>query len=94
MVGKVFAEIKVIYVERLPIKPIDFSNPVEKGRHDKIVNLVSNLLKLNEQLQSTKLESQRQQIQRAIDHAEKKIDVLVYGLYGLSEEEIKIVEGN
>ncbi len=38
------------------------------------------------------LENQRQQIQRANDHAEKKIDELVYELYGLSEEEIKIVE--
>ena len=42
--------------------------------------------------QSTKLETQRQQLQRAIDHAENKIDKLVYELYGLSEEEIGIVE--
>ncbi|MBL7104983.1 MAG: hypothetical protein ISS18_11705 [Bacteroidales bacterium] len=34
------------------------------------------------------------QIQRTIDHEEKKIDELVYELYGLSEEEIKIVEEN
>jgi len=33
------------------------------------------------------------QFQRAIDHAENKIDELVYELYGLSEEEIEIVEG-
>jgi len=92
MVGKVFAEIKVIYVERLPIKSIDFSNPKEKGKHNQIVKLVDNLLKLNEQLQTTKLDSQRQQIHRAINHAEKKIDELVYGLYGLSEKEIGIIE--
>ena len=30
--------------------------------------------------------------ERAIDHAEKKIDKLVYELYGLSEEEKKVVE--
>lgn len=36
--------------------------------------------------------SQRQQIQRTIDHTEKKIDELVYALYGLSEEEIGIIE--
>ncbi len=32
------------------------------------------------------------QIQRTINHAEKKIDELVYELYGLSKEEIGIVE--
>lgn len=92
MVGKVFAEIKVIYVERLPIKPIDFSNSGEKGKHDQIVKFVNNLLKQNEQLQAAKLETERQQIQRAINHAEKKIDELVYELYGLSKKEIEIIE--
>lgn len=31
--------------------------------------------------------------QRQIDAADKQIDNLVYDLYGLTEEEIKIVEG-
>ena len=44
------------------------------------------------ELQSTKLDTHRQQLQRAIDHAENKIDELVYELYGLTEEEIEIVE--
>ncbi|MBN4065883.1 hypothetical protein JYT51_00955, partial [Candidatus Amoebophilus asiaticus] len=78
---------------KIPIKEIDFSNQSEKATHDQIVKLVDNLLKLNKELQKTKLETQRNQLQRAIDHSERKIDELVYGLYGLSEEEIKIVEG-
>jgi len=88
MVGKVFAEIKVIYVERLPIKPIDISNSKEKEKHDQVVSLVNSLLKLNRQITETKLETQRQQIQRTIDHSERKINELVYGLYGLGKEEI------
>ena len=48
----------------------------------------------NKQLQTNKPETQRQQIQRTINHAEKKIDELVYELYGLTEEEIKIIENN
>jgi hypothetical protein len=60
-------------LSKIPIKEIDFSNQSEKTTHDQIVKLVSNLLKLNEQLETTKLEAQRQQIQRAIDHTEKKI---------------------
>ena len=87
-----FPKVLVSDLKNLPIKNIDFSKPEERQSHDQIVKLVDNLLKLNKQLQATKLETQRQQIQRAIDHAEKKIDELVYGLYGLSKKEIEIIE--
>lgn len=40
------------------------------------------------------MERPRQQIQRTIDRAEKKIDELVYELYGLSKEEIEIIENS
>lgn len=39
------------------------------------------------------VESEREQLQRAINHAERRIDELVYELYGLTEEEVAIVEG-
>jgi hypothetical protein len=33
-------------------------------------------------------------LQRQIEAADRQIDALVYELYGLTEAEIKIVEGN
>jgi hypothetical protein len=33
------------------------------------------------------------QLQDEINTTDKEIDQMVYGLYGLSEEEVKIVEG-
>jgi hypothetical protein len=33
-------------------------------------------------------------LQTVIDNTDKEIDAMVYALYGLSAEEIKIVEGN
>ncbi len=79
-----FYRLKIIYVRQIPIPP---------KRNPEIEKLVNNILNLNKQLESTNLETQRQQIQRAIAHAEKRIDEMVYELYGLSEEEIRIVEG-
>jgi len=78
-----FYRLKIIYVKQIPIP---------KTRSPEVERLVASMLKLNEQLQSTKLETQRQQIQRAVDHADKKIDNLVYELYGLSKEEVEIIE--
>jgi len=74
----------------LPVKEI--VSPKDKELEYKIIQNVNRMLKLQEQLQTTKLETQLQQIQRTIDHTEKKIDELVYELYGLSKEEIEIIE--
>ena len=93
MVGKVFSEIKVIYVERLPVKVINFKDKVQKSKHDEIVKHVDSLLKLNEDLQSEKKESAQEKTKQQIAYHENQIDELVYQLYNLSAEEIKIVEG-
>jgi len=43
---------------------------------------------------STKLPAKLEQLQGKIDFCEDRINQLVYALYGLTEEEIVIVEGN
>ena len=50
------------------------------------------MLTLNKQIQDTKTTHDKEMIQRQIDSTDKQIDRLVYELYGLSDEEIKIVE--
>ena len=37
---------------------------------------------------------QKQQIERTIGYCEDKIDAAVYELYGLTDEEIAVIEGN
>lgn len=81
------------YFEKLLIKNIDFSIQEEKSNHDKIINQVDQLLQLNQEKQDCKLESRLNQIQSKIDYCEDRINAIVYELYGLTEEEIKIVEG-
>ena len=83
-----FQKILIQNCKKFPIPVIN-----EKGGDDKIIEHVDNLIHLNKDLHTATLTTQREQIQRAIDHAERKIDELVYELYGLSEEEVKIVEG-
>jgi hypothetical protein len=51
------------------------------------------MLLLNKQLQEATLPYQQEQLKQRITFTDKKIDTLVYELYGLSEEEVKIVEG-
>jgi hypothetical protein len=91
--GEALAEVKKYHVEQLPIRTIDFSNKEEKAMHDKMVSLVDTMLDLNKKLQETKTPHERELLERRIKATDNRIDTLVYELYGLTDDEIRIVEG-
>ncbi len=82
------------FLEILPIRPIDFSNPAEKAQHDKMVSLVEQMLAAHKALSTAQSPAEKERLERQIEVTDKAIDSLVYELYGLTDEEIKIVEGN
>jgi type I restriction-modification system DNA methylase subunit len=85
--GKLFAEIKINVIEKIPIRRIDLKNNKDKAIHDQLVTLVKEMLALN------KTPELREKNQIKIAAMDKQIDELVYKLYGLNEAEIKVVEG-
>ena len=54
--------------------------------------MVELMMKLHKDLHAAKTEHDKTLIQRRIDATDKQIDNLVYELYGLTDEEIRIVE--
>nr|QNO47127.1 hypothetical protein ANPEMHCN_00006 [Methanosarcinales archaeon ANME-2c ERB4] len=81
------------FIEQLPIRTIDFSNPEEKVQHDKLVSLVDNMLELQKKYHGARMEQDMELYERQIKIVDAQIDGLVYDLYGLTEAEIKVVEG-
>ena len=81
------------FIEQLPIRAIDFSKPADKSRHDKLVVLVDKLLGLMPKLRAATADSEKATLQNAVTATDQQIDALVYDLYGLTEAEIKLVEG-
>ena len=79
-------------IERLPFRPINFADPNDKLRHDKVVALVDKMFTLNRQIPATKTDHEKNTMQRQIVAVDQQIDQLVYELYGLTEDEISIVE--
>ncbi|MBE7414442.1 MAG: Eco57I restriction-modification methylase domain-containing protein [Deltaproteobacteria bacterium] len=79
-------------VEKIPIRAIDQKEPKEKSVHSEIISLAKRLLDLNEKLKKAKTPHDRELIERQIGAADRQIDSLVYGLYGLTPEEIAVVE--
>jgi hypothetical protein len=82
------------YLEKIPIRTINFSDPPDKARHDRMVALVTQMLDLNKKLQDARLEQEKTMLSRQIEATDASIDKLVYELYGLTEEEIAVVEEN
>ena len=80
------------FITSLPIRAIDFSNPAEKSQHEKMVALVSQMLELHKSKAGAKTQAEMDIYERQIKSVDEAIDGLVYELYGLSEEEISIVE--
>ena len=87
---------QTIHVQRnelasLPLARID--TPASLALHDKLVALVDKMLLLVPRLRSAKSETERATLQNAVSATDRAIDALVYKLYGLTPEEIVLVEG-
>jgi type I restriction-modification system DNA methylase subunit len=87
-----FPKIVLKETRSLPIHPMHISNPADKGRHDQLVDLVQQILDLHKLLKAAKTAHDKTILQRQIDSTDRQIDRLVYELYDLTDEEIKIVE--
>ncbi len=81
------------YIESAPIRPIDFTDPTDAARHEQMVALVQRMLDLHKQLAAERNPQVKTVLQRQIDATDGQIDRLVYELYGLTEEEVRIVKG-
>jgi len=80
------------YMEKVPIRVINFSDRADVSSHSRIVELANLMLNLHQQLPKAKTPHEKEFIQRQIVAADGEIDQLVYQLYGLTNEEIRIVE--
>jgi hypothetical protein len=89
---KTFPEIRIYELAALPIYYLNLSKAKENSRYQQIVKLVERMLELHKQLATAKTDHTKTNIQRQIDATDAQIDKLVYELYELTPDEIKIVE--
>ncbi len=87
----------------LPIVVPDNGNPPDEARHDRMVALVERMLELNKRKhvappswrqgeKAGRLEAGATDLEREIAATDREIDDLVYELYGITDEERKIIE--
>jgi hypothetical protein len=76
----------------LPVRVPDPDNPTDQSRHTRMVSLVVQMLTLHLQAKGAKTADEEARFQRQINPTDRRIDRLVYELYGLTDEETGIVE--
>ena len=91
---EIFPKLNPKDVKGLPVPRIELNDPKDKFHHDKIVALVDSMLNLNAKLSTLNSVSQKETILHQIKATDAEIDNHVYDLYGLTEKEIAIVEGD
>jgi len=80
------------HILKFPVHKTSFSDPADVARQNRMVTLVEQMLDLHERLSKAKTPHEKEILQRQINAVDKQIDQLVYHLYGLTTQEIKIVE--
>ena len=83
---RVIPQVKAVYLNELPFPKIE-------KQETELAKLVEQLQNLNKEKSTAKLATQVSQFERKIDFCEEKINQIVYQLYELTQDEIKIVEG-
>ena len=91
-VGEALAQVKRTHLDALPIPPFDLKRTSDRVRHDKLVKLVDKMLVLVPKMRAAKSDAERATLQNAVAATNQQIDTLVYDLYGLTPEEIELVE--
>jgi hypothetical protein len=90
--GRVFAQVKLSKLKQLPIRTVDFSDRADRARHDRITVLVQQIIEQKKRQVSMKAPDAKTRLLRQIDTTDRQIDLLVYELYGLNDEEIAAIE--
>jgi hypothetical protein len=80
-------------MDKVPIRPIDFSDSGDAAQHTQMVSLVETMLSLHTKLTTASTPNDKTFLQRQIEATDRQIDALVYELYGLTQAEIDLVEG-
>ena len=89
-----FPKVIITDSRRLPFCLADINSQANRRRHERMVEFVDGILSLHKELAGAQTPTDKTAIQRQISATDRQIDQLVYELYGLTDDEIRIVEND
>ncbi|HOC92471.1 MAG TPA: Eco57I restriction-modification methylase domain-containing protein [bacterium] len=80
------------FLEKLPVRQINFNNDEDKKAHDTIVSLVKTMLDLRIKIINSKTPDEIIRVERLATATDSRIDSLVFKLYEIADADIRIIE--
>jgi len=81
----------ISFLKNLPIREIDSKVKNQMALHDRICDLVNKMLTSYQDLKSTNLPNEKKSIRRQISSIDSQIDLLVFKLYQLDEDQVELI---
>jgi hypothetical protein len=88
----IFPEFQKYQLDKLPIRRINFSDKTDQQRHERMVQLVNQMIVCRRQLVEVRTDRDKTFYENKCAAINRQIDSLVYELYELTNVEIDIVE--
>lgn len=87
-----FPQVTVKSLSQIPVKILNSKVGKEKLEKNRVIGCVTRMLNLHNQRNEALTSIEKSDLQEQIDETDREIDRLVYQLYGLSDDEIKLIE--
>jgi type I restriction-modification system DNA methylase subunit len=81
------------YIKNIPIPMLDLEKKSDKQRHDRMVELVEEMLEAQKKLSVAGTDIDKKSCETRVNALDNQINALVYELYGLDDKEIEVIEG-
>ncbi|MCX6897794.1 MAG: N-6 DNA methylase [Verrucomicrobia bacterium] len=88
-----FPQVTIFSLAQVPIRVLDLSKSAERSCRDEMVKFVETMLEAKATVAKAQTDKDRNYYEAKCAALDRQIDALVYQLYGLTAEEIAIVEG-
>jgi len=79
-------------LKNLPVYTPDFDRPEDRARHDRVEKLVQRRIDLGKSCRAARSDPEHEALVKKIHATDRQIDTLVYDLYGLTADEIAVIE--
>jgi len=89
---RTFPQVKLGALATLPLRAIDMNAPAEKKQHDRLVDMVQQMLDLQKKLPTQRSPKRIESMRKQIEKLDSEIDKVVYDLYELTDAEIAAVD--
>ncbi len=89
---RLFQKILIQNCKKFPIRVLDLKNKEQKKTHDKIIELVNQIMEVQAKLDVAKTDKDKSNLQNRYNSLDKQIDVMICNVYQMDGNDVDLIE--